>query len=272
MTMSKLTQATERNKTKPVMVIKLGGSILYELSATFFTSLKEIQKDYDCVIVHGGGPEISKLLNGLGIESIFVEGQRKTTEDVLSVVEMVLGGKVNVHLTSQLRSYGISSIGLTGYDAGLLTATPVNKAKLGLVGEINKVNVELIQQLFSLEYLPVIAPLAISKDGEKLNVNADLGASTIANALKAEKLLFVTDVPGILKEGTLLSKVTKQETNELMEKGVIYGGMIPKVKAATSSLSSILKEVVIVSGEQPIYQNGNINGTVITGEEDVVKS
>jgi acetylglutamate kinase len=272
MTMSKLTQATERNKTKPIMVIKLGGSILYQLSATFFTSLKEIQKDYNCVIVHGGGPEISKLLNGLGIASTFVDGQRKTTDDVLSVVEMVLGGKVNVHLTSQLRFFGISSIGLTGYDVGLLTASPINKANLGLVGEITNVNVELIQQLLSFGYLPVIAPLAISEEGEKLNVNADLGASAIASALKAEKLLFVTDVPGILKENTLLSKVTKQEINELIEKGVIYGGMIPKVKAAISSLSSLLKEVVIVSGEKPIYQNGNINGTVITEEEDVVKS
>jgi acetylglutamate kinase len=259
MTMSKSMQATERD----MLVLKLGGSILYSLSPAFFESLIEMKKEYNIVIVHGGGPEITNMLKKLSIETTFINGQRKTTESVLEVAEMILKGKVNSYLTNQLNYHGVKAVGLCGYDAGLLQAALIDEESLGLVGEIEEVQHSLLTVLISGGHLPVIAPLALTKEGTKVNVNADLAAASIAKALGAGNLLYVTDVPGILDEGELLPEATTEEINQLIDSGVIHGGMIPKVQSAVSVLSPSMKEVMIVGGQQAIFQNGTILGTKV---------
>jgi acetylglutamate kinase len=267
MTMSKSMQATERDK----LVLKLGGSILYSLSSAFFESLIEMMKEYNVVIVHGGGPEITDMLKKLNIETTFINGHRKTTESVLEVAEMILKGKVNSYLTNRLNDHGVKAVGLCGYDAGLLKAVLIDEESLGLVGEIEEVQSGLLTDMISGGHLPVIAPLALTKKGTKVNVNADLAAASIAKALGAGKLLYVTDVPGILDEGELLPEATTDEINQLIDSGVINGGMIPKVQSAVSVLSPGMKEVMIVGGQQSIFQSGTIIGTKIT-EKGVVSA
>ncbi|QTC41062.1 acetylglutamate kinase [Bacillus sp. V3] len=268
MTMSKLMPATGRE----TLVIKLGGSILYRLSPQFFMSLADLMKEYNAVIVHGGGPEITYMLNRLNIETTFINGQRKTTAKVLEVAEMMLKGKVNGHLTGTLNGHGLNAVGLCGYDADLLTASLIDRESLGLVGDIEEVNTALLTVLISEGYLPVIAPLALTKDGTKVNVNADLAAAAIAKAAGAEKLLYVTDVPGILHEGKLIPDTTAEEIEGLIADGVISGGMIPKVKSALSALSPHLKEVMITGGQQAIFKDGSILGTKIKGKGGVAAS
>ncbi|WP_240794271.1 acetylglutamate kinase [Bacillus sp. BHET2] len=266
MTTSKSMQVIEH---KPVIVVKLGGSILSKLSTSFSRNIKELQHHYHIILVHGGGPHISEMLNNLGIESTFTNGQRKTTGAVLEVAEQVLKGKVNGELTHRLSLSGLNAVGLCGYDAGLLKATFIDEKSLGFVGKIEEVNLTLLDNLLSLNYLPVIAPLAMTKEGQKLNVNADLAASAIAESLQAEKLVFVTDVPGILKDGELVSRVTIDVILQYIESGVIHGGMIPKVQAALSALNLNMNEVMIVGCQDDIIQDGKMIGTRITEGKEV---
>ncbi|BCB02219.1 acetylglutamate kinase [Bacillus sp. KH172YL63] len=267
MIMSKSTPVTGR---KPAIVVKLGGSVLSKLTDSFFRSMKELQQQFEVIIVHGGGPHISYMLANLDIESTFINGQRKTTRDVFGVAEQVLKGKVNGDLTHRLNMAGLDAVGLSGYDAGLLKASFIDEETLGYVGKVEEVNQLLLHTLLSQNYLPVIAPLATTTDGEKLNVNADLAASAVAEAIQAEKLVFVTDVPGILKDGELVSRVTKDAILHYIEAGVIYGGMIPKVQAALSALDGNLNEVMIVGCQDAFIQDGEMVGTRITeGKEEV---
>ncbi|PFA68458.1 acetylglutamate kinase [Bacillus sp. AFS015802] len=259
-------QVTEH---KPVIMVKLGGSVMSKLSSLFYQSMKDLQQRCHVVLVHGGGPDITATLKKLGIQSTFINGQRKTTEDVFTIAEQMLKGKVNSELIHELNREGVNAIGLSGYDAGLLKARFVDEESLGFVGQIEEVNLTLLHNLLSLNYLPVIAPLAVTKEGVRVNVNADLAASAIAKALNAEKLLFVTDVPGILKDGELVSRVTKEAIHQYIESGVIYGGMIPKVQAALSVLNENIKEVMIVGCQDSIIQDGKMIGTRITEGKEV---
>ncbi|GGF20168.1 acetylglutamate kinase [Halobacillus andaensis] len=272
MTMSKSMQATERNH-KPVLVIKLGGSMIDKISESFYKSFCELTKHYQCVVVHGGGPAITSLLEDLNIKGEFFEGLRKTTAETLEVVTMTLGGTVSAQVTSAFTKQGVPCVGLKGSDGGLLKARFINKEKLGFVGDIEEVNVSLIQQIIQQNYIPVIAPLATTAEGQMVNVNADVAAAAVASALKAEKLLFVTDVPGILNQGEVIPQTTPEEIQQLIADDVIYGGMIPKVKSAVNALSEHLHEVLIVSGEQSLVQGNVIKGTTIYQDvkEGVVK-
>jgi acetylglutamate kinase len=263
---SKSMQVTEH---KPVIVLKLGGSVLSKLSSLFYKSIKDLQQHYHVILVHGGGPDITATLKKLGIESTFINGQRKTTKEVFSIAEQMLKGKVNSALVHQINLQGVSAIGLSGYDAGLLKAGFVDEESLGFVGRIDEVNLTLLHNLLSLHYLPVIAPLAVTNGGERVNVNADLAASAVAKALKAEKLVFVTDVPGILKDGELVSRVTKEAIHHYIKSGIIYGGMIPKVQAALSVLNENIHEVMIVGCQDSIIQDGEMVGTRITEGKEV---
>ncbi|MCA1059807.1 acetylglutamate kinase [Rossellomorea aquimaris] len=263
---SKSMQVTEH---KQVMVVKLGGSILSRLSVHFYENMKYLQQHYHVIIVHGGGPDITATLEKLGIQSTFLNGQRKTTNDVFDVAEQILKGKVNSELVHLLNLQGVNAIGLSGYDAHLLKASFVDEESLGLVGKIEEVNLTLLHHLLSLNYLPVIAPLAVTFEGERVNVNADLAASAVAKALNADKMVFVTDVQGILKDGELVSRVTKEVVDQYIESGVIYGGMIPKVQAALSVLSDHIHEVMIVGCQDSIIQDGKMIGTQITGGKEV---
>lgn len=255
------------------IVIKCGGSILAKLSDDFFASIKELQQNgFQIVIVHGGGPEIETMLNKLQITSEFVDGLRKTTSEVLDVVEMVLSGSVNKSLVNNISKMGIEAVGLAGTDANILSAKAIDYVKLGFVGEVISVNSIFLEQLLQMNYVPVISPIGIADDYRKYNINADTAAASVAIALNAQHLLFVTDVSGILKDGEVIPHLSTNEVNELIDDGTIYGGMIPKVKAALQALSSgQLQEITIINGRDSLLAlDGSLRGTKIVKELEVV--
>lgn len=255
-----------------VIVIKCGGSIIDELSPSFFYSLCEMKRNgYLPVFVHGGGPDINDMLEMLQIPSEFYDGLRKTTKEILHVAEMVLTGKTNRKLTEQLSSYGFKAFGVGGSDGKCLQAQFVNKQKLGYVGEITAVNKKLIQSFLDKNYVPVITPIAVTKDGQKLNVNADYAAAAVAAALDAEQCLFVTDVEGIMVNNTVVDSVSITEIDELITDGTITGGMIPKVNSAIAALNKGLQSTMIVSGKSAIYQDNQFLGTEICKKERVLQ-
>lgn len=253
---------------KDIILIKCGGSTLTQLSDAFFESIADLIKlGKRPVIVHGGGPAIQEMLTSLNIESEFVDGLRKTTADVMEVVEMVLAGKVNTSIVGRLQKTGVKTIGLAGVDGQLLKAKPINFEQLGYVGMIEQVNATFLLELLSIGFVPVIAPLGVDDDDQRYNINADTAAGAVAKALGAEQLLFVTDVPGILKEGQMIETISPKEIEAFIEDGTIYGGMIPKVKAAIDSLTGDIQEVIIVNGKDTkIVNDGQIIGTKIIKE------
>ena len=250
---------------KDIIVIKCGGSTITELSDAFFQSVVAMKKSgKHPLIVHGGGPAINKLLEKLAIKSEFVDGLRKTTADVLDTAEMVLCGKVNKQIVTSLQQAGGQAVGLSGCDGNLLQVKAINEEKLGFVGEPTNVNTELLILLMENQLIPVIAPIGMNEHGTHYNVNADSAAGAIAKELSAEQLVFVTDVDGILKDGQCLEKVTADEIEALIEDGTIYGGMLPKVRAAISTLTGSLQSVMIMNGKSTtVGQNGYVKGTTI---------
>ena len=248
-----------------IIVFKCGGSSVADLSDDFFKNIKLLQKQgVKPVIVHGGGPAIKEGLDKLNINYEFVDGLRKTSDEMIDVVEKVLSGSVNSALTRQFNKHQLKAIGLSGTDNNLIVARPINYSKYGLVGEVEQVNVNLLHVLLSANYIPVISPLAVDTDGNRYNVNADTAAGTIASSLNAEQLIFVTDVSGILKHGELIEEVTIKEIETLIEEKIIYGGMIPKVKAALNGLAGDVKEVKIINGKNSMLTNDNqLLGTTI---------
>ncbi|WP_110114549.1 acetylglutamate kinase [Bacillus sp. CGMCC 1.16541] len=251
------------------IVIKCGGSIVNELTSGFFQSIKSlVGAGHSVVIVHGGGPDIQHMLTELQIESEFIDGLRKTSKEVLEVVTMVLSGKVNKKLVNMLHQYDLQSVGLSGCDGMLLETKAINVEKLGYVGEVVNVNSELLKQLMTNHYVPVISSIGVNKQGEMFNINADLAASAVAQSIHAEKLLFVTDVQGVLVEEEVIEELTKSEITTLIEQGTIYGGMIPKVQGASQALSDTLKEVHIISGKHAFMdEHGRVIGTAIKHEK-----
>jgi len=244
-----------------VLLIKLGGSIVHELEESFFSSIKYLQQEgFQVAIVHGGGPDIDEMLNTLQIQPSFHNGLRKTTQEVLSVVELVLSGKTNRTIVSLLKKNGLPAMGLHGNDA-ILEGDYIDQASLGEVGEITNVNSDLVKHIMKLGFIPVLTPLAISKTGQTLNINADMAAGAVAKALDAESCVFVTDVKGVLKNGTLLDQMTAEDAAHLIDTQVIYGGMIPKVRTALKTLETGIKHVRIVSGKEHFFKNGRWVGT-----------
>lgn len=239
-------------------VMKCGGSTLAALPKLFFDDLKRLQAEGIIpVIVHGGGPAISDTLGKLGIESEFVNGLRKTNEAVLDVVEMVLAGQINKEIVRKIQLSGAKALGLSGVDGHLIEAAPVTNAhEIGLVGDVTQVNAELVQGIVAMGYIPVIAPVGIGADGgQRYNINADTAAGAVASHLGVERMIVVTDVPGIMKtvdgEKRVLPSVTVREIDEMIASGEIYGGMIPKVRAAVQCIQGKVREVVIVNGAEP---------------------
>lgn len=250
-------------------VMKCGGSTLQELPETFFKELAELQENgSQPVIVHGGGPAISETLGKLGIETHFVNGLRYTSEEVLDVVEMVLAGSINKSIVRRITGAGGKAVGLSGADGLLIQAKPVaNAAEVGLVGEVTDVNQELIEGIVKLGFLPVIAPVGVSKEGQRYNINADTAAGAVASMLGVQQMIVVTDVPGIMKtvqgEKKVLPSVTVQEIEDMIQTGEIYGGMIPKVRAAIACISGKVNEVIIVDGSVPGILGKVLNGDTI---------
>lgn len=238
------------------LVIKCGGSTLAQLPDSFFRDMNRLRENgHAPVIVHGGGPAINGMLEKLGIESHFVNGLRVTTPEVLNVVEMVLGGSINKEIVRRIEQSGGKAAGFSGVDGRTIEARPAEGGKLGLVGEITGVDPRLIRAVADAGYIPVIAPLGFGRDGQAYNINADTAAGAVASALGAAQLIVVTDVPGILRnengEKKLMPRASVGEIEAMIESGEIYGGMIPKVRAAIACLAGGVPQVVIADGAMP---------------------
>lgn len=261
-----------RNSMNKIIVVKCGGSTLDELSPSFFKGIHLLKEQgFHPVIVHGGGPAIKRMLDILNIQSEFIEGLRKTTKEMMDVVEMVLAGKVNPTLVYKMQKAGSKSIGLNGVDSFLLETKAKNFDLFGYVGEVEKVNTTIILDCIEAGYIPIIAPVGVNQAGEKFNINADSAASAVASALQASQLIFVTDVPGILKDNVLIEEVDQKEVEQLIKEGTITGGMIPKVKGALQSLDTFVEEVMIVDGKQADFsKNGQLTGTTIKKVAEVM--
>jgi acetylglutamate kinase len=207
------------------------------------------------LVVHGGGKDITRLTEKMGIRSRFVDGLRVTDLPTMEVVEMVLGGKINKELVSMIHQLGGQAVGLSGKDGGMLEASRVTSRTgkdIGYVGKVSKVNTAVLDILDKEQFIPVIAPVGMGKDGKTYNVNADEAAGAIAGALKAEKLVFLTDVPGICKKKenpeSLLSTIKAKDVAKLIKKGVITGGMIPKAEACLNALRQGVRKTHIIDG------------------------
>jgi acetylglutamate kinase len=203
------------------------------------------------VVVHGGGPRITDMLGKLDIPTEFVDGQRITTPEVMRIVEMVLCGEINNEIVSLLNSHGAKAIGLNGKDAHFIRAEPKEHAKWGLTGTITNVNADVIHKMIREKFIPVIAPIA---SGEKMghpgyNINADLAAAKIAEAIGANKVIFMTDTAGVLdKNMELLASLTEEEVEALKADGTIHGGMVPKVDACLDAIDGGVKKAHIIDG------------------------
>ncbi|OUR74994.1 acetylglutamate kinase [Arcobacter sp. 31_11_sub10_T18] len=203
------------------------------------------------VIVHGGGARISELLEKLEITSEFIDGQRVTSEETMRVVEMVLSGEINKNITSLLNHHGTKAIGISGKDSGCIQAKPKDGGKFGYTGTITNVNADMINDLIKEGYIPVIAPIADSATPNHpgFNINADIAASEIASALNAQKVIFLTDIVGVLnKDKELLTSLDKQEVEAYKKDGTIAGGMIPKVDSCIDSIHNGVNKAHIIDG------------------------
>jgi acetylglutamate kinase len=216
------------------------------------------------VIVHGGGPRISATMKKMGKKPEFVHGQRVTDRETMEIVEMVLGGLVNKEIVALINKSGGKAVGLSGKDGGLITARKKTITKItpetgvseiidmGLVGEVTEVAPAVIGSLQRDGFVPVISPIGAGPNGETLNINADFVAAAVAGALKAEKLILLTDVPGLLdRKGRVLSTLTKARINSLIKNGTITGGMLPKVTACLEAISGGVRKTHIVDGRIP---------------------
>jgi acetylglutamate kinase len=207
------------------------------------------------VIVHGGGPEINSWLDKIGIEPQFKNGLRVTDADTMDVVEMVLVGRVNKEIVALINQAGGSAVGLCGKDANIITARPQGQEGIGFVGEVTSINIKMLKLLVENGYIPVISSVAADKDGQSYNLNADTVAGELAAALNAEKLILLTDTPGILRDyhdpKTIITTLDISEARKLIETGVVGGGMIPKVNCCVRSLAQGVRAAHIIDGRIP---------------------
>lgn len=206
------------------------------------------------VLVHGGGPEISDMLKKVGKQSEFVDGLRVTDKETAEIVQMVLAGKINKQLVNLLGEFGGNAVGISGIDGHLIEAK-IKDERLGFVGEITNVNVQPILDLIEKEYIPVVSTVGCDKEGNVYNINADTAASYIAGAMNAERLITMTDIPGILRDvndpDSIIKRVTTEEARQLFDEGIISGGMIPKVECCIEAIEKGVRRVTILDGRVP---------------------
>ncbi len=206
------------------------------------------------VLVHGGGPEISEMLKKVGKESKFVDGLRVTDKETAEIVQMVLAGKINKQLVNLLGEFGGNAVGISGIDGHLIEAK-VKDERLGFVGEITNVNVQPILDLIEKQYIPVVSTVGCDSEGNVYNINADTAASYIAGAMHAERLITMTDIPGILRDvndpDSIIKRVNTEEARQLFREGVISGGMIPKVECCIEAIEKGVRRVTILDGRVP---------------------
>ena len=267
------------------LVIKYGGNAMEseELKTGFARDIVLMKAvGINPVVVHGGGPQIADLLKRLNIESRFVEGMRVTDGQTMDVVEMVLGGQVNKDIVNLINSHGGSAIGLTGKDARLIRARKLKVSHqgadmqqpeiidIGQVGEVESVNTDLLHMLVKGDFIPVIAPIGVGPKGESYNINADLVAGKVAEALHAEKLILLTNIAGLMdKQGNILTGLNTAQVDDLIADGTIYGGMLPKIRCALDAVQGGVNSAHIIDGRVPnavlleIFTDSGV-GTLIT--------
>ncbi len=249
------------------VVIKYGGHAMVdeELKESFAKDIVLMKYiGINPVVVHGGGPQIGKMLERVGKKSDFCAGMRVTDADTMDIVEMVLAGKINKEIVSLVNANGGRAIGLSGKDGCLIEARKLHLYKyqgddqppeiidIGLVGEVQHVNIEILRILEKSDLIPVIAPVGVGEKGETYNINADLVAGHIAGALKAQKLILMTDVPGVMDlDGKLISSMTVAEAADALQDQTLKGGMIPKVQCSIDAVQSGVQKVHIVDGRVP---------------------
>jgi acetylglutamate kinase len=250
-----------------IVVVKYGGHAMGDeaMARSFARDIVLMEQTaINPVVVHGGGPQIGEMLNRLGIKSEFAGGLRITDAATIEIVEMVLAGSINKQIVGFINGAGGKAIGLCGKDGNMVVARKLSRAvadpgsniekvvDLGFVGEPETVDVSVLQQILGRDLIPVLAPLATSKEGITYNVNADTFAGAIAGALKAKRLLLLTDVPGVLdKSKTLIKELSADEARSLIADGTISGGMIPKVETCIYALEAGVEGVVILDGKVP---------------------
>ncbi|MEQ8902940.1 MAG: acetylglutamate kinase [Roseovarius sp.] len=240
--------------TGAIVVIKLGGHAMGsdEAMETFARDVVLMsQVGVNPVIVHGGGPMINEMLEKLAIKSDFVNGKRVTDAATMEVVEMVLSGRVNKRIVQAINGQGGRAVGLSGKDAGLITCTP-SSPDLGLVGEPDEINPAILHTLFDANIIPVIAPLGAGRNGETFNINGDTVAGVVAAALKADRLLLLTDIDGVRDaSGQVVTELSADQIRQMTRDGIIAGGMIPKTETALAAIEGGVRAVVILDGRAP---------------------
>ena len=251
-----------RNFREKRIVIKYGGSAMTDdrLKADFAVDVALLSFiGMKPIIVHGGGPQIGQLLKKIGKESRFVKGLRVTDEETMDVVEMVLVAKVNKDVVAMINQHGGKAVGISGRDGGLIKARKAPPARvegidedLGLVGEVDSIEPDLIASLEARGFIPVIAPVGAGPDGKPYNINADTAAGALSASLKAEKFILLTDVPGVLDNNQqLVSSVQEDRADELIREGIVSGGMIPKIRCCLTALRGGVPKAHIIDGRVP---------------------
>ena len=249
------------------IVVKYGGNAMTDetLKNSFARDMVMLKLiGINPIVVHGGGPQIGELLEKLNIKSEFVNGMRVTTTETMDVVEMVLGGLVNKDIVNLINQNGGKAIGLTGKDGQLLHAKKLHVTKqspdmqqpeiidIGPVGEVTRVNTQVLDMLSQSDFIPVIAPIGVDADGASYNINADLVAGKVAEVLRAEKLILLTNISGLQdKSGEVLTGLSTQEVDELIADGTIYGGMLPKIQCALDAVHAGVTSAHIIDGRVP---------------------
>ncbi len=250
--------------TGKTIVIKYGGNAMTEdhLKSSFARDIVLMKTvGMNPIVVHGGGPQIGDLLKRIGKESEFVQGMRVTDKETMDVVEMVLGGLVNKEIVNLINQHGGKAVGLTGKDGGMIHAKKLTFTKdapemsapeiidIGHVGEVDGIDTEVLDMMVHGNFIPVVAPIGVGDDGQSYNINADLVAGKLAETLQAEKLILLTNIAGLLdKEGKLLTGLTSQRVDELIEDGTIYGGMLPKIGCALEAVKNGVHTAHIIDG------------------------
>lgn len=246
------------------IVVKYGGNAMTEerLKQSFANDVVLLKLvGLNPVVVHGGGPQIEQMLTQIGKKGEFIQGMRVTDAETMRIVEMVLGGEVNKDIVGLINQNGGKAVGLTGKDAGLIRAkklmlpkhgSPTELLDIGLVGDIQQIDPSIVHHLVSGAFIPVIAPIGYGPDGETYNINADVVAGKMAEVLGAEKLVLLTNTPGVLdKEGNLLTGLTPRDIDDMVADGTLSGGMLPKISSALDAARNGVKGVHIIDGRVP---------------------
>ena len=236
--------------SRPIICIKIGGRVVTDERALdqFILELKELRENYEILLIHGGGAEVSRVSRIFGLEPVFCDGIRMTSQEEMDIVDMVLSGKVNKYLVRSLFEHGLSSVGISGSDGGTVIGEEISKESR--TGKVEKVSTELPDLLIQGGYIPVVSSTAMDSLGKPLTINADEVALALATALYAEILLFLSDIPGVLRGEEVIEHLAPDRIESEIEGGVIKGGMIPKVRSSAAAVNAGVGSVIIGGYEE----------------------